>query len=450
MTKNRNTGSISVLYLVWVMSLLVLFACTNDDSKLSTFTTSYGNFSNTLLIEGFTEPLQSTSITIPGFVGGFIDGTVEYIIEDGTIVEEGQVICIIDCPQILSEYEQINISLENAETGLNKTKADLNLQLALLEAQVRTNEADTKISQMDSLQLAFLSPSQRKIKELELERASTEKARYEKKLEALKLIQQSEIRTLEIEIDRLKIRVAAVKERVDALTIKAPRNGLAILAISSSGNKLQVGDNLWTGRPVATLPDISAMKVMILASESDFKLISINDSVFYTFDAMPGNTGTGKILKKSPIGQPYKRGSNVKIFDIEASLDQVTTMPEPGFTTNCQIFLKQVDDVIAIPQIALFDEDSMKVVFVKRHKGFEKRQVLADMSSTKETVITAGLEEGEVIALSKPNVSLVKTSVILPDSLINKPATTDETPKPEIMQGIPPGMIPPGMMPARP
>jgi len=426
---------------VFLLCVFLIFSC-KQDTNIATFTVQYSDFSNTLLLEGFTEPLQSTSITIPGFAGGFIDGTVEYIIEDGTIVEAGQVMCIIDCPQVQSEYEQITISLENAETGLNKTKADLNLQLALLEAQVKTNEADTKIAQMDSLQLAFVSPSQRKIKELELEKASTEKVRYEKKLEALKLIQQSEIRKLEIEIERLKIRVTAVKERVDALTIKAPRSGLAILAIGSSGTKLQVGDNLWTGRPVATLPDIKAMKVKILASESDFKLISINDSLYYTFDAMPGNTGTGKILKKAPIGQPYKQGSTVKFFEIEASIDSVLTMPEPGFTVNCHIVLKQVNNVISIPQIAIFDEDSMRVVFVRRNKGFEKRQVLTDVSSTKEIVIAAGLEEGEVITLSKPKLSLVKELVPLPDSITKKPETPVDAPKPENMQTLPPGVVP--------
>jgi multidrug efflux pump subunit AcrA (membrane-fusion protein) len=338
-------------------------------------------------------------------------------------VEEGDVVCTIDSPQIRSEYEQIVISLENAEVGLNKTKADLNMQFALLEAQVRTNEADTKIAQMDSLQLEFVSSTQRMVKELELERATIQKERYEKKIEALRVIQQSEIRKLEIEIQQLRVRVVAVKEVVDALTIKAPRRGLLILANNTSGQKLQLGDNLWYGRPVATLPDVKAMKVKIMASESDFRNISVNDSVNYTFDAMPGNTGTGKILRKTPVGQPYKRGSNVKFFEIEASIDSVTSMPEPGFTANCHIILKQEKNVISVPQIAVFDEDSIRVVFVQNKKGFEKRQVLTGLSSTKEAVITAGLSEGEEITLSKPKISLIKDWIALPDSLTKKPET---------------------------
>ena len=403
-----------------IFLLVLVFSCSSD-TNVASYTVSRGIFSNSLIVEGFTEPLQTTSITVPRFSAGFIDGTVEFIIEDGTYLEEGQVVCIIDCPEIQSQYEQIIISLENAEVGLNKKVADLNLQFALLEAQVRTNEADTKIARMDSMQLAFVSSTERMVKELELERATIQKERYEKKIEALKLIQKSEIRTLEIEIQQLRARVAAVKDVVDALTVKAPKSGLVILANSSSGKKLQVGDNLWSGRPVATLPQMKTMKVKILASESDFKNISVNDSVNYTFDAMPGNTGTGKILRKTPVGQPYKRGSNVKFFEIEASIDQVLTMPEPGFTANCHIIFSQEKNVISVPQIAIFDEDTIKVVFVQRKKGYEMRQVLTGLSSIRESVITAGLEDGEIIALSKPKPQLIKEQKVLPDSLTKKP-----------------------------
>ena len=394
------------------------FSC-SQNMDIATFSTSYSIFSNTLMVEGYTEPLQSVSLTCPRFTGGFIDGIVEYLVEDGTFVEEGQVVCIIDCQEIHSEYEQITISLENAETGLNTTKAYLNMQFALLEAQVKTNEADTKIAQMDSLQIAFMSEKEKKVKELELQRAMIEKARYEKKLAALKLIQQSEIRKWELEIQQLRTRVETVKTWVDALTMKAPKSGLLILNYCPmTGIKYQVGDNLWSNIIVATMPDIKEMKVKIMASESDVKIISINDSVNYTFDAMPGNTGTGKILRKSPIGQPYKKGSTVKIFEIDASIDSVQTMPEPGFTANCNIILKQVENVICIPQIAIFDEDSMKMVFVQKQKRFEKRQVLTDLSSPKEAIISAGLTEGEIIALSKPNPKWVKSEKLLPDSLL--------------------------------
>ena len=419
---------------VFIILLFQTFSC-SQDTQVATYTTSNGIFTNSLLIEGMVDPVLSTTLTTPRNC----DGTIAFLVEDGEIVEEGQVVCIVEYQELQNQYDQIVISLENAEAGLNKTKADLNMQFALLEAQVRTNEADTKIAQMDSLQIAYMSPNQRLVKQLELEKASIEKERYEKKLEALKGIQHSEVRKLELEIQRFSQRVSNMKDQLDALTIKAPRSGMVIRSMNrllGGGVKLQVGDPVWSNFPVAIMPDFKKMKVMISAPEPDFKNISVNDSVSFTFDAMPDNTGTGKILKKAPVGQPYKRGSTVKFFEIEASIDSVLTLPEPGFTANCHIIMKQVENVLSVPQIAIFDEDSIKVVFVLQKKGFDRRQVQTSISSPREMVITAGLTAGETIALSKPKATLVKTRTALPDSLNQKQEAPVDVPIPNMLPTI--------------
>ena len=411
---------------IFILFVLMTLSC-SQDPKIATFTTSYGDFVNSLTMEGTVEAVSSISLSSPRGSSGII----LFLTEDGEFVEEGEVVCIIESQSLQTQYDQILIQLENAETGINKTKADLNLQFALTEAQVRTNEADTKIAQMDSLKIAYMSPNQKAIKILELEKASTEKERYEKKLEALKFIQQTEVKKLELEIQRFKMRVDAMKEQLDALTLKAPRGGIVIRSNNPlTGKKLQVGDPVWSNFPVATLPDFKQMKVKLMVSETNFKYISVNDSVSYTFDAMPDNYGSGKITKKSPVGQPYKRGSAVKLFEIEASIDEVLSMPDPGYSANCHIIMKKVENVISVPQIALFEEDSIKVVYVQRNRGFESRQVLADVSSSTKTIITAGLDEGETITLGKPGATQIKIRTALPDSLFVKPETPVDSLKP--------------------
>jgi len=418
-----------------ILLIHIFTSCSKHNENIATFTVSNRNFINSLTVEGVVEPLLSTTLVSPRYC----DGVVEFLVEDGTYVEEGQVVCIIEFQELKNQYEQISIQLENAEAGLNKTRADLNMQYALIEAQVKTNDADTRIAQMDSVQIAYASLKERAIKELQLERALIEKTRFEKKLEALKVIQQSEIKKLELEIQRFRSRVQTMKEQLDALTIKAPKSGLMLRADSRlTGKKYQVGDPIWSNMPVATIPEMKEMKVKIMASESDFKIISVNDSVSYTFDAMPENTGSGKILKKSPVGQPYKKDGKVKFFEIEASLNDVLTLPEPGFTANCRIIFKQIENVITVPQIAIFNEDSIKVVFVQSKRGFEKRQVLTDISSPNESIITAGLTGGETVALSKPKTSLVKGIVALPDSLTVKPEAEPDSP----LRGSPPDAVP--------
>lgn len=393
---------------------IILFSCAPSDDNTLTYTVSLRNFENIISIEGTAEPIEFISLNCPMR----IEGTIAFLLEEGTLVEEGDIVCKIEALEIENLYDQLTLSLENTEANLNKTKANLDLQYALLEAQVQNNQADTEIAQLDSLQLLYSPKNQRRIKELELEMAAIEKVRYEKKLQALEIINQSEIRKLEIEIQQIRNRRKMIKDLIDELILKAPRRGVIIRSNNpQTGIKFIVGDLVWSNTSIASIPSFDEMKVIIQAPERDFKSINIGDSVSYSFDALPGEKAWGKILKKAPVAQPYKRDSKVKFFEIEASIDSTTVMPEPGFTVNCDIFLRQVNDTLVVPQIAVFDEDSIKVVYVKSGTNYEMRQVIIGISSPKEVIIAAGLKTGELISLSKPDKSAVKKQTLLPEQL---------------------------------
>lgn len=399
-----------------ILTLLFCISSCNLKSKenISTYIISNTDFENSILIEGIVEPIRFTTLVCPRNV----DGIVTFLIENGTHVDEGDVVCIIEDNNQQNNYDNLQISLENAIAELNKVNADLKMQYALLEAQVRNNEVDTEIADLDSLQLMFATPTQRRIKELELERAYIEKVKFEQKLQALDIINQSEIRKLEINIQQLTTRLQSAEKILEELTIRAPRKGLAVVAdYRITGSKLKVGDNVWNNMPLVIIPEVSEMKVKMSVSETDFRHISENDSVTYTFDAMPENNAFGRIIKKLPVGQPYKRDSKVKFFEVEASIDSVSELPEPGFTANSRIITTYIKDTIVVPQVAIYDVDSMKVVYVRNNKKFEMRQIMTGASSMKESVVTNGLKRGDVISLIKPPTSYIRGRRLLPDSI---------------------------------
>ena len=394
------------------LTLLLFFvsSCTSHEKdNLSTYVVSRKTFENVIVIDGFAEPLQSTTASCPPYV----DGVIVYLIEDGTFVKEGDIVAVVEVQELQNTYDRLLIDKENAEVGLNRIRADLAAQYALLEAQVRNNEAETKIAELDSLQLKYSAPNQAKIKELELKRVTIEKERHEKKLKALEIIQQSEIRRRELGIQQVTNRVQSAKNQLDGLVVRAAKDGLAIRATNwITQKKLQVGDPVWDRMSLVNIPELSVMKIIIKAPEIDYKFIDVNDSVVYTFDAMPDNIAWGKITAKSPVGQYY--GQKLKFFDIEASIDSTLAVPDPGFSVSCRVISEQVKDTLVVPQIAVFEEDSMKVVYVKTKKHYEMRQVLTGLSSSKEVIITSGLQEKDIISLTRPPVSLVKGKLLLP------------------------------------
>lgn len=399
---------------ILILALSVI-SCSNDNKSISTYTVSTKNFENTVKVEGFAEPVQSLNIVCPRSGSG---GTVAYIIEDGTWVEKGDVLCSIEKQSLQTEYDQLLLDYESKQAEKEKTMADFKMQYALLEADVRNNDAETQISRLDSSRLQYYSTNQRLIRELELRIVGITRKKIEAKLAALAVIQESEVKKMELEVRQFSNQIAMKKGALDALVLKAPEKGMAVVATNDmTDKKLVVGDALWNNMPLVNLPVMDKMKMKILVSERDFKYININDSVRYSFDALHDNIAWGKIQKKMPVGRQIKRDSKVKYFEIEASIDSTLILPDPGFTATCQIFLKQVSDTIVVPQIAVFEQDSMKVVYVEKSKGFEMRQILLGESSPKESVVTKGLHLNERIALSRPAMSQIKSEKRLSDSI---------------------------------
>lgn len=395
--------------------LLLIISCSNESKDISTYTVARKDFESTIIIDGYAEPVQFTSVTCPKGGGG---GTVAFLIEDGTWVNEGDILCIIENQSLETRYDELLKNLENAKAGIEKTKAELSLQYTLLEADEKNNAAETQIAHLDSSRLQYYSPNQKLVRELELQMVGITRQKIEMKLASLAIIQQSEIKKLELEISRLSNNVESVKSDLDALVLKSTLKGLAIRGTNPmTNNKMEVGDVVWNGMAIVTIPEMNKMKMKIFASEIDYRYISVNDSVHYKFDALENNVAWGKILSKMPVGKEMKQGSKVKFFEIDASIDSTIVMPDPGFTASCYVTLKQVKDTLTVPQIAIFEQDSMKVVYVENKKGFEMRQVLIGESSPKDAIITSGLYVDERVALSLPKESQIKSKKILSDSI---------------------------------
>lgn len=381
-------------------SLLLLISCQQNEGEFhSLYTVTSTDFEDALVADGTVESVNSLTVNCPQGIGG----TIVYIVEDGTFVNEGDVVCRIEDPGLATELQDAQTNLEINRANLEKTYADQAMEKAILEAQIQNNEAEKAITSLSEKQLEFSPENQRRIRELELQQSAIQNSRFDKKLRTMKIIQQTEVRRQLMGLQRVEARLKQIEERIASLTLTAPRSGLALRGMNPiSDRKFLVGDNAWEGIPMVLLPDMKQMKVRILAPEGVYKRMKIGDKVEYSFDAQPENKAWGTITMKAPVGRPIERNSKVKVFEVEASVDSSLMVPTPGLSAQCKVVLQQVNDTLVVPQIAVFDRDSAKVVYVKSKKGYEIRKVTTAQSSPREIIITNGLKVGESISLSLP------------------------------------------------
>lgn len=397
--------------LFFTLLTLVVSACGNHgDSQSFSTKVERGDFQEWLSLEGSVEAVNATSINCPRV----FDAVVLYIAEDGSFIQAGDTVCILESNRLKEQYERSLTNLEIYEAEYNKGVADLDLSMTLLEAQVRNNEAQTQISNLDSLQLEYSSPSQRKITELQLKRSRIEKRKLESKLKYLRIINQTELRKMQIYINQMKSQVSSLEKELQSLVILAPKAGLVLLGESpSTDGRLQVGEEIYPNALIASIPEMDQMQVRIQAKEAEVKRLELGQRVDFTFDGMPDSRAQGLIRMIAPVGTPMRGKQSIKLYDVVASIDTASTLPKPGLSAMAQVFLQLEPDTVFVPQLAIFIEDSSRFVYVREGNGYIRQEVQLGLQSSKQAIISGGLKGSETISLIKPKNAAVKETRFL-------------------------------------
>ncbi len=411
-------------FFVTAISLsLLLFSCTQNKISLVTMDLSRTDFREVIEASGTIQAVNSVNIMAPQDYYGSL--TVAWVKPAGSLVEPGDTVCILKCNELSQMLDEQVRNLEILKADYTKLEADNALNLAMLDARVKENQAGMLINQLDSIQMRFAPPVKKRLMALELEKARVEERKLQKKSLAEQAINETEIRQMKSRIIQAENQVQMMQDKVKSLAIIAPISGMlnqgevqGMMMISSEqgtstfeiGSYPKVGGDIWPEFALMTLPDLSEMQIKAEVQEVDYKRIEQGQKVSITVDAVKGLQTTG-LVKVKPMAPKMKYISEqlqYKYYEITVSVDSCHTRMPPGLSTHCNILINQVKDTIVVPTIAIFERDSMKVVYVADGEKFFPAKVETGLSNSSQTIITKGLEGKETIALAEPPLKYIK------------------------------------------
>jgi HlyD family secretion protein len=411
---------------VCLLFISLIFSCSgNKHGSIITFKLSKSDYIEKIIVPGTVQAVINFPVTPPPLMYGQM--TILRLAEDGAFVKKGDTICILSAQGLESMYEQTRNSLDSLEAALKKTEANNKLNIALLEAQLATNEAQLKISSIDSLHMKYSSELQSKLIDLEIKKALIEKEKTRKKLVASKLIGENEIKQIHSRIIQEKSKVQSMADQINSLTIIAQRDGIVMRTESPSfsimgptgngtiGGPMKEGSVLFMNNPVLQFPDLSRMQISAEVAEADFKKAEKDQRVNITVDAAAKLITTGRINRKNLIGrnaQMYSE-SKVKFYEVIIDVDSCHEKLKPGLSATCEIIISEVKDTLFVPTLSIFERDSSKVVYVRKRESFVPVKVQTGISGNSYTIISGGLTGNEIIAVSEPPNSLIISEPVL-------------------------------------
>jgi multidrug efflux pump subunit AcrA (membrane-fusion protein) len=361
---------------------------------------------------------------------------VTWVIEDGTIVKEGDELVRLDTKRIEDAISLQTTNTHTARATYERTKTEVaKAEIAIpayLEGSYRTQlkslERSLKIAETNLLTARkMLNHAKTMFKrgyvtdlevegnaftvtqaELELKVIQTEidvLNKYTKKMQMETLNGNLTASKYKLESDKAGLamdqgRLDRAKEELENCVIKAERSGLVIYPSAAAWKEtpdIAEGVNVRKDQTLLLMPDLTKMQVKVGIHESIVDHIKPGQAARVT---LPDKTLQGKVSSVAMVARPagWWNGNVVK-YDTIIELPPVDGL-KPGMSAEVQVITDRYMDVLRIPVAAVVETTEGDFCWVKTAEGAKRRLLKLGNTDDSFIVVKAGLKEGEEVVLN--------------------------------------------------
>lgn len=237
----------------------------------------------------------------------------------------------------------------------------------------------------------------------ELKRAAVmaAEANYEKARKDLERFQQVQVENAlpdqQIDNARLAVQLAeanliTARRQLRDTRITAPFSGVI------TARSAEVGTMVQPCMVIATLVDVSTLKVRLNVPEKDIVTIRVGDDVTVTTDVHPGTIFGGRV---SNIGV---RGDDAHTYPVDVTISNRAGTPlKSGMFTRVRFRGASTRPALTIPRAAIVGSVKSPKVYVLAGKTVKLRSIGIGEQSGSDVEVLSGLKEGETVVLSGHN-----------------------------------------------
>ena len=355
-----------------------------------------------LLADGELRATESTAIRPPQ--GSHNPRTISWMAPNHSAVKQGEVIARFDA----SDAEQGAL-----KTGIELTKVDLQVISKQRELERLLSELGGELEIVDIEKVMaeqFTVEDSLAYSRFEIIDATRDKALLEYRGDHLedKKDNYSERQSAEIEVlDAMRstqqIEIQEHQQQIDHSEVRAPHDGFFVYEKSWWGLPVDVGSSVFPQNNIARIPNLDKMEAVLQVLETEAVGLAPGQPADVIIDAFPDRPLTGVVKSISATAAPIARDIPVKFFSVIVSLDESDpTWITPEAQVTAEIHISRVEHTIAIPNQAMFQDETGDWVLVHNGSGLEKRSVSLGLRGANRSEVVSGLQAGDEIALYPP------------------------------------------------
>lgn len=263
---------------------------------------------------------------------------ITQLVPDGSNVKAGQVVVSFDAAELQRRLQtaQNTLNEKNSERGrllLDLAERERTEALSLEEQRAEETKAVRKAEQPAVL---LRSVEYRKLV-IDRDRAEKRTGLVEARKAASATQRRAERALVEAEVAQLEGEVAMLAAAIDALQVKAVRDGVVILRTGWRGERVEVGSQVFVGQSIAEIPDPTSLLVRATASERDLLRLREGAAARVRIEGGAGRQIEATVTRVGAAVRSKSRRQPVPVVDVELRLDGDTRGLRPGQAVSVEL-----------------------------------------------------------------------------------------------------------------
>jgi len=407
LAQNRRAIGVAGVLLAASLGLFAYVRSTRNEPNLPAYQVERSEFLDVLQFRGDLKALKSVTISAPPDVGML---QILKTAPDGSQVKKGDILVQFDPSKTKQDLDQDRSVLKSADAQIEQARAEGKLTDEEDTTAVMKARFDVESAKLDASKSEILSKIDGAESQLKVTDAEQSLRQAGDKLKADRAKTDATIGAYRHASSKAKFDEERAAHSLDAMVLKAPSDGtVSLIPVWHNGSEgpFKAGDQVWSGAPIAELPDASSLRIAAHVDETERGRLTLAQPATLQLDAIADRQFTGKIERIGTIaatdfsaGWPFPRN-----FALDLAIDQSDPRLRPGMTVQITVIIDRIPNSISIPTQASFVKAGRTVAYVWNGSRFEERTIQIERRSRDRALISTGLRPGDRVALKDPTVT---------------------------------------------
>jgi RND family efflux transporter MFP subunit len=333
------------------------------------------------------------SLVIPGSFSAFEEATLfakvsgylrSISVDIGDAVRRGQLVAVLDVPEISAEYQSTKAEVVKAQAALKKTESEVARSKADLQLKQVTFERLTEAHKMQPGAIA--------LQELDTLRAQSEMAAAAVK------VAEDEVQVAKAQMQAAQANADRIAKMMEYARIAAPFSGIITRRYVHPGALIPQGTAGSQSQPIVTVARIDVLRFFCEIPEREVPLVTSRTRAAIRLDALPKQNIVGKITRISGSLNPSSR-----TMLVEMDLPNPYGILKPGMYGNAELTLQSRPDALVVPAAAVVVESGKTYVLRVVRGKVEKVNFRAGADDGTQVEVLDGLQPFDSIIVGGKN-----------------------------------------------